>query len=161
MSLVAAAIISTTIISCNNSKKESNAPEPAQQEILNYSKFSKGNGMVDSTLVNLVIKDNNVEGKMLWLPDGKDAKVGILHGTKNENGDLNLIFEHFQEGIKSNDSMVIKITSNQMIIKDVWGINPDTKIKTSTPDARDTLEKNAVDVIPKQWNQRLERIFNK
>lgn|GEM_PF-5569221 len=158
-----AAIVAVSVIGCKKAEKRNVTPETytkesSKEQVLNFSKIEN---KVDSTLVNLRISGDKAEGKMLWLPDGKDSKVGIIHGNRTENGDWGLIFDYFQEGQPSSDSLLVSLNEKQMIIKNGWEINSQTKVKTELPYLKDTLDKKDTDVIPEYWNKRIEGIFKK
>ncbi|SHM71348.1 hypothetical protein [Chryseobacterium polytrichastri] len=141
--------------SCRQVRKDTHTTSNAEK-IYNYIKVDN---KTDSTVVQLTIKGKKVKGNMLWLPFEKDSKVGILNGTKNKNGDLNLIFDHYQEGQRSSDSLIVQLTEKSIIIKDVWMTDYKTGLKTeNVPYFRGTLIKTNQNTISNFWIKHLTKL---
>lgn len=71
----------------------------------------------DTTQINLHIKDNTVTGIMNWIPYEKDGARGTLKGTKNANGELELLYDYIIEGSKQTETKIMKIEGDQLLVK--------------------------------------------
>ena len=71
----------------------------------------------DVTNIQLIILDNNITGFMNWVPYQKDSARGTLTGTKNANGELDLLYDYMIEGNKQTETKVMKITNEKLWIK--------------------------------------------
>ncbi len=110
-------LIVLAISSCNNQQAE-----PSKQTTIIEN---KGEGTFcflsalnrDTTKVSLTITGNKVTGKMEWLPYEKDGAIGTLIGTKNTNGELELLYDYVIEGNKQTETKVMKIENGKLMIK--------------------------------------------
>ena len=71
----------------------------------------------DVTNIQLVISDNKVTGFMNWVPYQKDSARGTLTGTKNANGELDLLYDYMIEGSQQTETKVMKIENEKLWIK--------------------------------------------
>ena len=73
----------------------------------------EGTNQQDSTTVELSIKGNTVTGEMHWIPYGKDARKGILNGTRN--GDtIRAVWTFKQEGMTDTMAVNFKLKVNEL-----------------------------------------------
>jgi hypothetical protein len=121
-------VLSTSLfmlISCNeNVKKEenkevSNATENVDKipvkDSSNYCFIKALNK--DTTTVTLTIENNKVSGTMEIKPYQKDRSTGLLSGVKNEAGELDLLYNYMQEGMKQTQTVIMKIKDEQLLLK--------------------------------------------
>lgn len=77
---------------------------------------AEGKNNTDSTYVQLIIKGNTVTGEMNWLPFEKDARKGLLTGTKKSNIiQANWTFK--QEGATDTMKVSFKLEGNTLAQK--------------------------------------------
>ncbi len=135
-----------TLFSCEETNKETK-PEttPPTTQVAEESCFLMAKNR-DTTLVNLKIENDQVSGTMEWLPFEKDGAHGTLAGTKNPNGEMNLIYTYTIEGSNQTSEEIMKIENNQLLIKKGELIDPNNDGHTKFKDAAtavysDTLQK--------------------
>lgn len=78
----------------------------------------------DSTFVNLTISGENVHGVMHWQPYEKDGAIGILTGSKNKAGELELLYDYMIEGNQQTETKIMKIEHGKLHIKKGELIDP-------------------------------------
>ena len=71
----------------------------------------------DVTNIQLIILDNKVTGFMNWVPYQKDSARGTLTGTKNANGELDLLYDYMIEGSQQTETKLMKIENEKLWIK--------------------------------------------
>ncbi|HSI24536.1 MAG TPA: hypothetical protein VK952_02840 [Methylotenera sp.] len=71
----------------------------------------------DVTTVKLTIIGNAVSGKMDWIPYEKDSARGTLQGTKNEAGELDLIYDYIIEGSQQTETKIMRIEGGKLLLK--------------------------------------------
>ena len=71
----------------------------------------------DVTNIQLVISDNKVTGFMNWVPYQKDSARGTLTGTKNADGELDLLYDYMIEGNQQTETKVMKIENEKLWVK--------------------------------------------
>lgn len=134
------------LISCEETKKETTTETTTPTEqVVEESCFLMAKNR-DTTTVNLKIENNQVSGSMEWLPYEKDGAHGTLAGTKNPNGEMNLIYTFTIEGSNQTSEEIMKIENNQLLIKKGELIDPNNDGHTKFKDAAtavysDTLQK--------------------
>ncbi|MBP6623633.1 MAG: hypothetical protein KA198_00585 [Chitinophagaceae bacterium] len=133
------------LISCEDTKKETTPETTTTKETIEESCFLMAKNR-DTTTVNLKIENNQVSGSMEWLPYEKDGAHGTLAGTKNPNGEMNLIYTYTIEGSNQTSEEIMKIENNQLLVKKGELIDPNNDGHTKFKDAAtavyaDTLQK--------------------
>ena len=112
--LVAITIFAT---SCQKAKQEKVAAEtPSISELEGKRCFMSAINK-DTTRVSIQIDGDKVTGDMVWLPYEKDKRVGTLLGTKNANGELELIYNFMQEGMSQTETKIMKVENDVLLIK--------------------------------------------
>ena len=71
----------------------------------------------DTTRVNLTINGTDVKGTMDILPYQKDSARGTLQGTKNENGELEVLYSYMIEGNNQTETKILKVENDKLLIK--------------------------------------------
>ena len=71
----------------------------------------------DVTNIQLIILDNKVTGFMNWVPYQKDSARGTLTGTKNADGELDLLYDYMIEGSQQTETKLMKIENEKLWIK--------------------------------------------
>ena len=71
----------------------------------------------DTTRVNLSINGTDVKGTMDILPYQKDSARGTLQGTKNENGELEVLYSYMIEGNNQTETKILKVENDKLLIK--------------------------------------------
>ena len=71
----------------------------------------------DSTFISLTIEGEKVAGEMVWNPYQKDGATGTLVGTKNANGELELVYDYMIEGNKQSETKIMKIEGEKLMVK--------------------------------------------
>lgn len=70
----------------------------------------------DTSIIKLVITNNDVVGKMLYMPHEKDGRFGNIKG--NKNGDiLDLVWTYMQEGMKDSIPVILKMNGSSLLQK--------------------------------------------
>jgi Prokaryotic membrane lipoprotein lipid attachment site len=78
----------------------------------------------DSTIITLNIANGKVTGEMTWNPYQQDGAVGTLTGTKNANGEFDLVYDYMIEGNHQTEDKVMKIENDKLLIKQGELIDP-------------------------------------
>lgn len=71
----------------------------------------------DVTNIQLIISGSSITGFMNWVPYQKDSARGTLTGTKNADGELDLMYDYVIEGSHQTETKVMKITNEKLWIK--------------------------------------------
>jgi hypothetical protein len=105
------------VSACNNHQ-----PEPTKQPSIVENKTEGTFCFLsalnkDSTMISLTITGNKVNGTMHWQPYEKDGSVGTLMGTKNANGEMDLLYDYIIEGNRQTETKVMKIENGKLMIK--------------------------------------------
>ncbi len=78
----------------------------------------------DSTTITLHVAGGKVSGEMTWNPYQKDGAVGTLTGTKNANGEFELVYDYMIEGNRQSEDKIMKIENDQLLVKKGELIDP-------------------------------------
>ena len=118
-------------VSCNNSKKEENAPEKTEvvtEEFCfrNEYPFPDSTENIDVLKLDIQIKGDSVTGNYNWLPALKDQRNGKLVGAI-KNKTINAIYTYLQEGIEAKAAITIVLEDDKAI---VTGDSPDSGLDT-------------------------------
>ena len=114
------------ISACNNQQPPQNSAEkPAENTAKIKPLPTDADGIFcfkntlnqDVTKVELIISGNNITGFMNWVPYQKDSARGTLTGTKNADGELDLMYDYMIEGSHQTETKVMKITNEKLWIK--------------------------------------------
>ncbi len=89
--------------------------KPISSTIENYCFLATFNK--DSTFVNLTISGDNINGVMQWQPYQKDGAIGILTGSKNSIGEMELLYDYMIEGNEQTETKIMKIEDGKLLIK--------------------------------------------
>ncbi len=130
------ALMVVTLVSCNKTKQEDTTTQGTETTIDvakagvvdvvaidgKFCFLSATNR--DTTKVSLNIVGNNVTGTMVWNPYQKDGAVGTLSGTKNANGEMDLVYNYTIEGSQQTETKVMKIQNDELFIKKGQLIDP-------------------------------------
>ncbi|MDB4923390.1 hypothetical protein [Mucilaginibacter sp.] len=77
---------------------------------------TEGKSNRDSTSIELIIENNKVTGRMIWLPYQKDSRKGAIEGTIK--GDtINAVWSFMQEGMKDTLNLKFKLSNNELLQK--------------------------------------------
>lgn len=77
---------------------------------------TEGKNNQDTTSIELVIKDNRVNGLMNWMPYQKDSRKGKLHGTI-KNDTIQAVWSFMQEGMTDTLNLQFRLKNNQLMQK--------------------------------------------
>ena len=103
--------------SCQNAKQEKATTETPSISELEGKKCFMSAVNKDTTRVSIQIDGDKIMGDMDWIPYQKDKRVGTLMGSKNANGELELIYNFMQEGMSQTETKIMKIENNVLLIK--------------------------------------------
>lgn len=78
----------------------------------------------DTTKISLLIVGDKVSGTMDWQPWEKDGARGTLSGTKQANGELDLVYDYMIEGSRQTETKIMKIEGNSLLVKHGSLIDP-------------------------------------
>ncbi|WP_157740683.1 hypothetical protein [Mucilaginibacter xinganensis] len=77
---------------------------------------TEGKKNTDSTVIELVLKDQKVYGQMNWMPYQKDSRRGALEGTAK--GDtINAVWSFMQEGMQDTLNVKFVLKNNALFQK--------------------------------------------
>ncbi len=102
---------STTTTTVTTAPAHTDPPAPSNQMCF-LSALNR-----DTTTVTLVFDGDKVTGEMNWLPWEKDGATGTLKGTKNADGELELMYNYVIEGSEQSETKVMKIENGDLMIK--------------------------------------------
>ena len=77
---------------------------------------TEGKNNVDSTYIQVVVKNNTITGEMNWLPFQKDTRKGLLNGTMS--GDtIKAVWTFKQEGMTDTMRLEFKLDDHNLVQK--------------------------------------------
>lgn len=115
------------ICACSNDerKKDNSATEKALEIATEVSTnttdtlcflHTAGTRQQDTTLVRLIIHNNEVTGEMQNMPYEKDQRSGTIHGKK-EGHTINAMWTYMQEGMKDSIKVSFRLEKDQLLQK--------------------------------------------
>ncbi len=128
------AVAAALLLACNSQTKSETATTDTTQATASATQtdsaitdgkfcFLKADNR-DSTIITLNIAGNKVSGEMTWNPYQKDGAVGNLTGTKNANGEFELVYDYMIEGNRQTEDKVMKIENDKLFVKKGELIDP-------------------------------------
>jgi hypothetical protein len=116
--LCAAFAAAALLVGCKNDTP-AKAPAPVEEPAAAGGTFCFFKAMNrDTTAITLTIAGTEVSGQMMWRPWEKDGAVGTLKGTRNANGEMDLLYSYVIEGSNQTETKVMKIENGKLLIKE-------------------------------------------
>jgi hypothetical protein len=79
--------------------------------------YTAGKNNADTFAAKLIINNNQVSGKMMYLYYEKDWRLGNITGTIKENN-IDAIWTYMQEGMKDSVAVALKIEGDKLLQKE-------------------------------------------
>jgi len=112
--------------------------------------YTEGKKQQDTQAVKLLISGNDVEGKMIYMPEEKDWRFGTLKGKKT-NDILSLKWTFVQEGIKDSADVIFKLDGDKLLQKSVsYDVQTGREMIADTASFTKAFEKINCENFPKQ-----------
>ncbi|GAB2690270.1 hypothetical protein GCM10027037_11520 [Mucilaginibacter koreensis] len=129
--IITVSAVAIAAVACHN-KDSKQKPPPSKYGVVNKDSkeaqadtlcyiSTAGTANQDTTRLTLHITKGDVNGDMLWIPDGKDQRKGNFAGTKRDSM-ISGLWRFTQEGVRDSIKVQFKLT-DKGLYQQPWKVN--------------------------------------